>query len=98
MIYASQTKRILAITVFILYRAAIAHSMPPEKDFYQIRIYRLKSNEQLQKLDSFLKLAWLPAVHRAGIGKIGVFQPLANDTAAVKSVYVFIPFPSMEAF
>jgi hypothetical protein len=91
------TKRIFVIVVFILCRADMAHSTPPKKDIYQIRIYRLKTNEQLQQVDSFLKTAWLPAVHRAGIGKVGVFQPLANDTAGVKSVYVFIPFASMDA-
>jgi hypothetical protein len=74
------------------------YAAPPEKDLYQIRVYRLKSNEQMQQLDQFLKEAYLPALHRAGIKKVGVLKPITNDTAALKSVYVIIPFASMKAF
>ena len=38
----------------------------------------------------------MPALHRAGISKVGVFKPIANDTAQLKRVYVFIPFISMK--
>jgi len=66
----------------------------PGKDFYQIRIYRLKNNEQLSAVRQFLKDSWVPAVHRAGIGKIGVFEPVGIDTASVKFIYIIIPFRS----
>ena len=66
----------------------------PKKEYYQIRIYKMKSNEQLKSVDSFLKDAFLPALHRAGINKVGVFKPISNDTATLKSIYVLIPFNS----
>lgn len=71
---------------------------PPKKEFYQIRIYKMKSTEQLLLVDNYLKDAYLPALHRAGIKKIGVFKPISNDTATIKSVYVFIPFDSEKSF
>lgn len=67
----------------------------PGKDFYQIKVYNLKSNEQVIAVDQFLKNAYLPALHRAGINKVGVFKPIANDTAQVKKIFVFIPFHSV---
>jgi len=67
-----------------------------QKDFYQIKIYRLKNNEQVKQTDDFLQNAYLPALHKAGITKVGVFKPVANDTAAVKTIYVFIPFKSAD--
>lgn len=67
-----------------------------KKDFYQIKIYNLKNNEQVTAVDQFLKTAYLPALHRAGINKIGVFKPIANDTAQTKKIYVFIPFTSLK--
>ncbi len=67
-----------------------------KKDFYQIKIYNLKSIEQVIAVDQYLKNAYLPALHRAGINKVGVFKPIANDTAQVKKIYVFIPFHSMK--
>lgn len=68
------------------------------KEVYQLKIYRLKNNEQVARVDSFLKDAYLPALHRYGIEKVGVFKPITNDTAKVKKVYVLIPFKSLERF
>ena len=67
-----------------------------KKDFYQIKVYYLKDNAQILAVDQYLKDAYLPALHRAGINKVGVFKPIANDTAQVKKICVFIPFTSLK--
>ncbi|MEO6219788.1 MAG: NIPSNAP family protein [Ginsengibacter sp.] len=77
---------------------AFAFSAPPKKDFYQIKIYHLKNNEQVSQVINFLKNVYLPAMHRASIKNIGVLIPIGNDTAVSKSVYVFIPFPSANSW
>ncbi|HEY5462363.1 MAG TPA: NIPSNAP family protein [Hanamia sp.] len=63
-------------------------------DFFQIRVYHLKNDEQVKMTDDFLKDSYLPALHRFGIKDIGVFKPISNDTASVKLIYVLIPFSS----
>jgi hypothetical protein len=65
-----------------------------QRDFYQIKIYHLKNNEQVALVDEYLKNVYLPALHRFSIKNIGVFKPIANDTASVKFLYVLIPFKS----
>ncbi len=65
--------------------------------YYQIKIYHLKTKAQLQTVDRFLKDAYLPALHRAGINNIGVFKPIAKDTLE-QLIYVFIPFKKMDVF
>lgn len=82
------------ILILLLAVASVAYSAPVKKDFYQIKMYHLKSNEQVSMMDGYLKNVYLPAMHRAGIKNIGVFKPIANDTAAAKLIYVFIPFSS----
>jgi hypothetical protein len=72
------------------------YSKPTNKDFYQLRVYHLKDDNQVNMTDNFLKNAYLPALHRFGIKNIGVFKPLANDTASDKRIYVLIPFSSSE--
>lgn len=69
-------------------------------DFYQIRIYHLKTAEQENQVDKYLKEAYLPALHRAGISSVGVFKPIADTTkkAEEKLIYVLIPFASREDF
>jgi len=68
------------------------------REFYSIRIYQLKNASQESRLDAYLQTALLPALHRLGIAGIGVFKPVGNDTAAVKKVYMLIPFKSLEQY
>ncbi len=83
---------------FFLLAATCAFSAPVKKDFYEIKIYHLKNNAQVEQTDAFLKNVYLPALHNAGLKNIGVFKPIANDTAAVKFIYVFIPFSSANSW
>jgi hypothetical protein len=84
----------LALAIFTTKTA----SAKDKKDFYEIKIYQLRSDSQIARIDSFLKDAYLPALHKAGIEKVGVFKPIANDTAKIKLMYVFIPLKSLEQF
>ncbi len=64
-------------------------------DFYQIQTYRLKSKVQEERLDNYLKTAYLPALHKAGIKKVGVFKPIATDTSSGKQIIVWLPLTSL---
>ena len=86
----------LAAILSFLFISLSASGKSSKKDFYQIKIYNLKSTEQVAAVDQYLKNAYLPALHRAGISKVGVFKPIANDTAQLKRIYVFIPFRSLK--
>ena len=74
------------------------YATAPKQEFYSIRIYQLKSKEQEERVDKYLQGAFLPALHRMGIQKVGVFKPIGNDTAAIRRIYVLIPFHSLEQF
>ena len=69
---------------------------PAEKDIYQIKVYRMKTNDQVTQVDNFLKNAYLPALHRLGVSSVGVFKNVGIDTAVEKSIYVWIPLRSLE--
>lgn len=87
--------------IFIIILLAIALPstlVAAPREFYSIRIYQLKNSDQQSRLDTYLHDALLPALHRLGIPAIGVFTPVGNDTAAVKKVYVLIPFKSLEQY
>ena len=75
-----------------------AFAAPPAggKEFYEIKVYHYKSADQEKALDDYLQKAYLVSLHQTGIAKVGVFKPLANDTAADKTLYVFIPLKSLE--
>ena len=68
------------------------------RDYYQIQVYQLSGKAQQEKVENFLKNAYLPALHRAGIPKIGVFKPIESDTTTTKRLYIWIPFTSLDHF
>ena len=65
------------------------------RDYYQIKVYNIEDKDQESGLDNYLKNAYLPAMHRAGISKVGVFKPIADDAAAGTKVFVFIPLKDL---
>ncbi len=93
-------KKTIALLLVLSFTAVMSQTFAASKEFYQIKIYHLKNAEQEQKVDDFLKNAYLPALHRAGIPKAGVFKPVktAGAEAGELLIYVFIPFKSMADF
>jgi hypothetical protein len=89
-----------AMAVFLLASAySFTSAAPPQKQqYFEIKIYRISSAEQAAVTDNFLKNAFIPAMHKAGIGKVGVFNPVEADTAFGKLIYVFIPYKSPDQY
>jgi len=86
---------VLACSLF--FSASPVAAAPPAgaKELYEIKVYRYKTAEQEKLVDDYLRQALLPFLHKAGMAKVGVFKPLANDTAADKITYVFIHLTSL---
>jgi hypothetical protein len=84
----------IAFFVMFLSNTGLAKS----RDYYQLQVYRLTGKVQEEKMDNFLKNAYLPALHRAGIKSVGVFKPIESDTTAGKRIFVWIPFTSADHF
>jgi hypothetical protein len=85
---------ILFFTV-IMMSATVA----PKREYYEIKVYNFTSKTQEEKVERFLKGAYLPALHRAGISKVGVFKPVETDTVNFgKKLFVLIPYSSLDQF
>jgi NIPSNAP len=85
---------LLLISVFLNGFGAVS----VKQQYYEIKIYRISDKTQENRVDAYLKDAYLPALHRAGIPIIGVFKPVEADTAFGKLIYVFIPFKTVDQF
>jgi hypothetical protein len=71
---------------------------PAKQEYFEIKIYHISQKSQENRVDAYLKDAYLPALHRAGILKAGVFKPIESDTAFGKLIYVFIPFKTVDQY
>ncbi len=92
-----KTTLLSVLLLLILIQSGFAKS--PKLEFYSLIVYRIKDKAQEEKIDQYLKQAYLPALHRAGKNKVGVFKPVASDTVAYgKAIYVLTAFQSLEEF
>ncbi|HTE02209.1 MAG TPA: NIPSNAP family protein [Mucilaginibacter sp.] len=77
--------------IILLCTSLISKAATSPGYYYQLKIYHLKTNAQEERLDTYLKNAYLPALHKVGIKDVGVFKPVEQDTAD-KRVYVLVPY------
>ncbi len=90
-------KKIILFFLVGISSMAMAQSSKPSKDknFFELKVYEFKTAQQQAVIDQFLSDAYLPYLHRKGIKHVGVFTGIANDTAAVKKLYVLIPYTNL---
>lgn len=92
-------KKIPAILCCLLSAMPFFSFAQPAKkggEFYQVTVYHFSNKEQQETIDQYLRDAYLPALHKQQIKSIGVFTPLANDTATDKRLYVLVPVRSLQ--
>ncbi|WP_296705919.1 NIPSNAP family protein [Algoriphagus sp.] len=88
----------LPIGLFALCLLMSLSIMAQKRDIYELKTYHIETPEQEAMLDSYLEKAFIPAAHRHGVAKVGVFKPIASQPDAGQKVYVFIPFKSLGEF
>lgn len=89
---------VLSAVFLLIISSDLASAQKSGRQYYEIRIYHMSGRSQEAKIDNYLKNAYLPALHRAGIAKAGVFKPVETDTAFGKRLYVLIPFSSVDQY
>jgi hypothetical protein len=83
---------------FLLCCCIFLQSFAVDREFYEIKIYYLNSKEQEARMDHYLKEALLPALHRRGFERVGIFKPIGNDTSTNKRILVLIPYKKLQQF
>ncbi|HZJ19460.1 MAG TPA: NIPSNAP family protein, partial [Pricia sp.] len=89
----------LLLTVILISAfAADGYSQSQKRQYYQLKTYTLQNEKQDSVMDAYLKNAYLPALKRAGIEKVGVFKYRPNNFLTANKIFVLIPFVSLEQF
>ena len=89
-------KKFIAILCLLIPYFSFAQPEKKGGEYYQVTVYHFSSPEQQQTIDQYLRDAYLPSLHKQQIKIVGVFTPLANDTATDKRLYVIIPLRTLQ--
>jgi hypothetical protein len=93
-----KTKNLISLGFIALFFFISLNLFAQKRDFYELRTYHIETPAQEAMLDDYLAKAFIPAAHKQGIAKVGVFKPVASQPDAGKKVYLFIPFKSMDEY
>lgn len=74
-----------------------AGSSSPQREYFEIRKYTLKSAEKQTLLENYLKEAAIPALNRAGVPQVGVFAPEKLEVAAAPTLYVLLRHTTLDS-
>ena len=85
-----------ALSLWLPGSPAVARPPAERPQFFELKVYHLKTPRQEALIDSFLQHQYIPAMRAGGLPSIGVFKPLGNDTTADRRVYVFTPYASLK--
>ena len=66
------------------------------QEFYELRVYSLKNEQQQKLVEDYFKNAAIPALNRIGNKNIGVFTEL--KPAGQTKLYALIPYSSLDDF
>ena len=94
----STVKRILTLVFPLFMLFSFSEYARAAQEYYAFKIYHFKNQTQVERVEKFLKEAYIPALHRIGISKVGVFKPIEGDTVAGLSVFVWIPLKSLQQY
>lgn len=73
---------------------SLGNAQAQERDFYEFRIYEMKSNRGI--FDSYMSNALIPALNRMNVKQVGVFAETGKTEPA--RIYVLITYNSAESF
>ena len=64
-----------------------------EQEYYEYRVYKIDSEDKQQQVMKFLRMAYVPAMYRMGLSRIGVFvNAKKNDDY---DIHMILPFNGM---
>tara|TARA_R110002124_G_scaffold68059_1_gene184523 strand:+ start:171 stop:953 length:783 start_codon:yes stop_codon:yes gene_type:complete len=91
-----QKFKTLAGICFLLLALFTTNANAAKREFYEIKIYHIKNTEQGERVENYLKNAFIPAMHRAGFKHVGVFKPVLKDTTSGKQIYVLTTYKALD--
>ena len=66
------------------------------RQYYELRIYKTKSEQQQLRINEYWQRAAVPAYNRLGVQPVGVFTE--SQESPTNNIYVVVPFDSLAAF
>ena len=82
--------------IYLLLFLLLSISLFAQKEYYELRTYSIPFNGSEKALHNYLSVAYLPALNRAGVEYVGVFEALGSPTP--KQLFLLIPYKDIGSY
>ncbi|MEB8344803.1 NIPSNAP family protein [Flavobacteriaceae bacterium KMM 6898] len=86
------------ITTFLILFSIFLSAQEDKRELYQLKTYTFENEAQEQLTHEYLSKAFLPALKKLKIDRIGVFKTRPNDKDTLNQLLVLIPFKDFAQF
>jgi hypothetical protein len=87
----------LILILFLQSFQFISHAQKHKaSDYYLIKIYHCSNIAQIDEAEVYTGKKLIPFLHSFGVGPVGIFKPINNDTLSDKKLIVWIPLRELE--
>ena len=93
-----KNKHLIPLVLILLTVFSSFSSYGQNKEYYELKTYTIKNDDQEKRVDNYLKDAYIPALKRMGIENIGVFKVRPDKFKLSDKIYVLIPFKTLAEF
>jgi NIPSNAP len=93
-LYKTQHMRYLLLT-FILFSSILSYAQKGKKEYYLLKVYHCASLPQVAHVEEYVGNRLKPFLKKHGVPVVGIYMPLANDTALDKKLMVWLPLTDL---
>jgi hypothetical protein len=86
------------ITTFLIFFSIFLYAQEEKQELYQLKTYTFEDEVQEQLTHEYLRKAFLPALKKLKIDRVGVFKTRSNDKDTLNQLLVLIPFKDFAQF
>jgi NIPSNAP len=90
----TQHMRYLLLTIILL-NSVFSYAQKGKKEYYLLKVYHCASLQQVAHVEEYVGNKLKPFLKKHGVPVVGIYMPLANDTALDKKLMVWLPLADL---
>ena len=83
------------LIALLLVSTVTVFAQKEKQDYYLLKFYNCANAQQVDHIENYVGNTLKPFLKKHGVPVIGVYMPLANDTAVVKKLLIWVPLADL---
>jgi hypothetical protein len=83
------------LVALILVGTVSAFAQKGKQEYYLLKFFNCANTQQVSHVENYVGNTLKPFLKKHGVPVVGIYMPLANDTAAVKKLLVWMPLADL---